>query len=54
LQQIDDQKREVAKKHLSMRYLEKEIKVNQMEHIERAIESMPPFGQSKQTSKPSK
>jgi len=31
----------VQKKHLSMRYLEKEIKVRQMEHIEKAIEAMP-------------
>ena len=31
----------MEKKHLSMKYMEKEMKVKQMEHIEKAIELMP-------------
>jgi hypothetical protein len=38
LQEIATKKRDVEKKQLSVKYLEKEIKVRQMEHIERAIE----------------
>lgn len=38
----------MEKKHLSMKYVEKEFKVRQMEHIEKAIESMAFVGKQKE------